>query len=176
MRVASTSSSHACRLTVSKRELRGQPSSMCPGITYRSKGLFGRPLFLQVRAEKSDESAAPGTRVKATQRYDLSSKHMLTLGVSPSCDITIADTTQTVGERHARVFNKFGCTWFQDLGNSAHGTHLILGHDKGGRDEYCLCTGDEFAVGHYTNFTVKVLEIHREFKTEFYRKKKIFDR
>ena len=82
-----------------------------PAVQYVSRNylqkqgfVHGRPLFLQVRAEKSDESAAPGTRVKATQRYDLSSKHMLTLGVSPSCDITIADTTQTVGERHARVF------------------------------------------------------------------------
>ena len=100
----------------------------------------------------------------------------MTVGTSPDCDITIEDATQTLGSTHAKIFNKHGCTWFQDLGTSEHGTCLILGHAKGGRDEYCLCTGDEFRIGQDNGISVKVLEIHREVKTEFYRKKKIFDR
>lgn len=158
---------------VVERESRPAVHVVTRGYLEKQGFVHCRPLFMQVNPQKTfGESISEA----AIQRYDLTMKHAMTVGTSPDCDITIEDATQTLGSTHAKIFNKHGCTWFQDLGTSEHGTCLILGHAKGGRDEYCLCTGDEFRIGQDNGISVKVLEIHREVKTEFYRKKKIFDR
>lgn len=127
--------------------------------------VHARPLCMEVKTTES-----------VTQTFDLMAKSEMSVGTAKTCDIVIADKTKTVAKMHARIYNRHGCTWFQDTGQSEEGSWLILGHSAGGRDEYCLCSGDELTIGKDTGVSLKVLEIHRETRTEYFQKRVVLDR